>query len=223
MRNNSRMLFGTFRFLLAGIFALGMLTTVTAPSYAASKTGSVVLPTAKVGEPAPDFVLTDSNGKSVKLSMYKGKTVVLEWFNKGCPYVKKHYESKNMQQLQKTYTGKGVVWLTIISSAQGKQGYETPDEANKTRAAWTIASTATLLDSLGEVGRTYSAKTTPHMYIVDSKGVLVYNGAIDSISSSDIEDIPKSVNYVASALDLVAEGKPVATSSTKPYGCGVKY
>lgn len=177
----------------------------------------------KVGEKAPDFTLVDSNGKAVKLSSYAGKTVVLEWFNKGCPYVKKHYESKNMQALQKTYTEKGIVWLTVISSAPNKQGYETPVEANKTRAEWSIASTATLLDQKGEVGRAYGAKTTPHMYVVDPKGLLAYNGAIDSISSSDADDIPKSVNYVSGALDLVAAGKPVTMASTKPYGCSVKY
>jgi peroxiredoxin len=177
----------------------------------------------KVGAKAPDFTLVDSNGKSVRLSSYAGKTVVLEWFNKGCPYVVKHYVSKNMQSLQKTYTDKGIVWLTIISSAPKKQGHETPEEANKTRAEWAIASTATLLDPKGEVGRTYGAKTTPHMYVVDPKGVLAYNGAIDSISSSDAADIPKSVNYVSGALDLVAAGKPVTTASTKPYGCSVKY
>lgn len=177
----------------------------------------------KVGAKAPDFTLIDSNGNSVKLSSYAGKTVVLEWFNKGCPYVVKHYESKNMQALQKTYTDKGIVWLTIISSAPKKQGHETPEEANKTRSEWAIASTATLLDPKGEVGRTYGAKTTPHMYVVDPKGVLAYSGAIDSISSSDAADIPKSVNYVSGALDLVAAGKPVTTASTKPYGCSVKY
>lgn len=178
---------------------------------------------AKVGAKAPDFTLVDSNGKSVQLSSYAGKTVVLEWFNKGCPYVVKHYVSKNMQSLQKTYTDKGIVWLTIISSAPKKQGHETPEEANKTRAEWAIASTATLLDPKGEVGRTYGAKTTPHMYVVDPKGMLAYNGAIDSISSSDAADISKSVNYVSGALDLVAAGKPVTTASTKPYGCSVKY
>ncbi|MDZ4083551.1 MAG: thioredoxin family protein [Bdellovibrionales bacterium] len=184
---------------------------------------SLAFANVKVGEKAPDFTLVDSNGKSVKLSAYAGKTVVLEWFNKGCPYVKKHYESKNMQALQKAYTDKGIIWLTVISSAPKKQGYETPEEANKTRAEWAIASTATLLDTKGEVGRTYGAKTTPHMYVVDPKGMLAYNGAIDSISSSDAADIPKSVNYVSGALDLVAAGKPVTTASTKPYGCSVKY
>ena len=178
---------------------------------------------AKVGEKAPDFELVDSNGKSHKLSSFSGKVVVLEWFNKGCPYVQKHYESQNMQSLQKKYTDAGVVWLTVISSAPGKQGFEVGAEANQTRADWKIASTATLLDPKGEVGRLYAAKTTPHMYIVDTKGALVYNGAIDSISSSKKEDVSKAENYVAGALDLLNAGKPVKLASTKPYGCSVKY
>lgn len=177
----------------------------------------------KVGAAAPDFTLTDTNGKSHALSSFKGKTVVLEWFNKGCPYVQKHYKSSNMQGLQKKYTDSGVVWLTVISSAEKKQGFETATEANATRAEWKIASTATLLDPKGDVGRLYQAKTTPQIYIIDAKGTLAYNGAIDSISSSDQADLPKAENYAASALDLIAAGKPVKTSSTKPYGCGVKY
>lgn len=179
--------------------------------------------TAKVGEKAPEFELVDTNGKSHKLSSFAGKTVVLEWFNKGCPYVQKHYESQNMQALQKKYTDKGVVWLTVISSAPGKQGFEDNQQANKTRADWKIASTATLLDPKGEVGKLYAAKTTPHMYIVDAKGTLVYNGAIDSISSSKKDDVAKAENYVAGALDLLAAGQPVKTATTKPYGCSVKY
>ena len=179
--------------------------------------------TAKVGEKAPEFELVDTNGKSHKLSSFAGKTVVLEWFNKGCTYVQKHYESQNMQALQKKYTDKGVVWLTVISSAPGKQGFEDNQQANKTRADWKIASTATLLDPKGEVGKLYAAKTTPHMYIVDAKGTLVYNGAIDSISSSKKDDVAKAENYVAGALDLLAAGQPVKTATTKPYGCSVKY
>jgi hypothetical protein len=128
-----------------------------------------------------------------------------------------------MQALQKKYTDKGVVWLTVISSAPGKQGFEDNQQANKTRADWKIASTATLLDPKGEVGKVYAAKTTPHMYIVDAKGTLVYNGAIDSISSSKKDDVAKAENYVAGALDLLAAGQPVKTATTKPYGCSVKY
>ena len=206
------------------LFAAAFVTQASqaaAPTTAPAAASATV---AKIGSPAPDFTLTDTNGKSHSLSSLKGKTVVLEWFNKDCPYVRKHYESSNMQALQKKYSDQGVVWLTVISSAEGKQGFETAADANKTRADWKIASVATLLDSKGEVGgKLYKAKTTPHMYIIDPKGTLVYNGAIDSISSSSQADIPKSENYVASALDLVAAGKPVKTATTKPYGCSVKY
>lgn len=207
------------------LFAAALLMNVPATHAApASAPAAAPATVAKIGSPAPDFTLVDSNGKSHSLSSFKGKTVVLEWFNKGCPYVQKHYKSSNMQALQKKYTDQGVVWLTIISSAEGKQGFETAADAGKTRGEWKIASTATLLDPKGEVGdKLYKAKTTPHMYVIDAKGTLVYNGAIDSISSSDPADIPKSENYVASALDLVAAGKAVKTATTKPYGCSVKY
>lgn len=200
--------------LVAMLFSLAVVTVGHMP---------VVEALPKIGAAAPDFALTDSNGKSQKLSDYKGKTIVLEWFNKGCPFVKKHYGSSNMQTAQKKYVDKGTVWLTMISSAEGKEGYETAAEANKTRTEWKLASTATLLDPKGDVGRTYGAKTTPHMFIIDPKGTLVYNGAIDSIASAEKEDIAKSENYVASALDLMAAGKPVKVSSTTPYGCSVKY
>lgn len=178
----------------------------------------------KAGDMAPDFTLTDSNGKTHSLSSYRGKTVVLEWFNKGCPFVQKHYESNNMQALQKKYTADGTIWLTINSAAPKKEGYETAAEANKTRTDWKIASTATLFDADGKVGKElYKAKTTPHMYIIDSKGVLTYAGAIDSIPSDDKQDVAKAENYVAVALDALKAGKPVKMAATKPYGCSVKY
>lgn len=179
--------------------------------------------TAVVGSPAPDFSLTDSNGKTQSLSQYKGKYVVLEWFNEGCPYVKKHYESGNMQKLQKEYGGKGVVWLTIISSAPGKQGAGTAVEVNAKRGEWKIASAATVLDPQGQAGQLYGAKTTPHMYVIDPKGTLIYMGAIDDKATSDPADIPASKNYVQAALDQSMAGKPVAESATVPYGCSVKY
>jgi peroxiredoxin len=176
-----------------------------------------------VATAAPDFALPDQDGKVHHLSDFKGKAVVLEWFNKGCPYVQKHYESHNMQNLQKKYVGQGVVWLTISSSAEGKEGYEKGPEATKTRATWGINSTATLLDPSGDVGHLYGAKTTPHMFVINSKGVLVYNGAIDDNDSTEAEDIPKAKNYVATALDEVLAGKEVSAGTTKPYGCSVKY
>lgn len=177
----------------------------------------------KVGAPAPDFTATDSNGKTVQLSALKGKTVVMEWTNNGCPYVKKHYVNGNMQGLQKKYTGDGVVWLTVASSPQGEQGYVTPDEANKDTASRNAAPTAVLMDSKSSISRLYQAKNTPLMVVVDAKGTVAYAGAIDDKPSSNPADIPGAKNYVAQALDEIKAGKPVSVASTKPYGCFVKY
>lgn len=178
---------------------------------------------AELNKPAPDFTLVDSYGKEHKLSDLRGKFVVLEWLNHGCPFVKKHYDSKNMQNLQKQYTGKGVVWLSIISSAPGKQGYSTGDEANQTVKEMGAAPTAVLFDSDGTVGKAYSARTTPHMFVINPEGTLLYNGAIDDIRSTEVDDVAKAKNYVAAALDEAMAGKPVTVGSTQPYGCGVKY
>ncbi len=177
----------------------------------------------KPGMAAPDFILKDMTGADRKLSDFKGKFVVLEWFNKDCPYVKKHYSSNNMQDLQKKYTGKGVVWLSMYSSSKGKQGYEEPAEALKTIKDLKASSTHQLSDASGKVGTMYGAKTTPHMYIINPEQKVIYVGAIDDNSSSDSKDIPKSKNYVSTALDLAMSGKPVEVQNTKPYGCGVKY
>lgn len=176
-----------------------------------------------VGSAAPDFQATDSSGKAQSLSQYKGKWVVLEWFNEGCPYVKKHYESDNMQKLQREAAKQGVVWLTVISSAPGKQGHGTPEQVNAKRAEWKIASVATLLDPEGKVGRLYEAKTTPHMFVVDPQGKVVYMGAIDDRPTSDPADIPASKNLVKAALDAAMAGRPVSAAATVPYGCSVKY
>jgi hypothetical protein len=178
---------------------------------------------ALVDKPAPDFTLPDSNGKNHSLSDYKGKIVVLEWLNHGCPFVKKHYNSGQMQKLQETYGKKGVIWFSIISSAPGKQGYCTPEQANELIKEKKAAPTALLLDPDGEVGKLYGAKTTPHMYIITSDGVLVYNGAIDDIRSTNVEDIAKAKNYVQIGLDEVMAGKEVSTKTSVPYGCSVKY
>lgn len=178
---------------------------------------------AKAGEAAPNFTLTDSNGKSHQLSELKGKTVVLEWVNYECPFVKKHYDSGNMQGLQKEYTGKGVVWLAVASSAEGKQGYYAPKETNEMAAKQKSAATAILLDADGTVGRLYGAKTTPQMFIINPEGKVVYAGAIDDKASAKPEDIATSKNYVKSALDETLAGKPVSTASTVSYGCSVKY
>lgn len=179
--------------------------------------------TAAQAATAPDFSLPGSSGKTVKLSELKGKWVVLEWFNEGCPYVKKHYESGNIPKLQKKYTDQGVVWLTVLSSAQGKQGHQSAEEVKKTMATWQASPTDNLLDPEGKVGRLYGAKTTPHFFVINPKGEIVYQGAIDSISSTDQADIAKAENYVDQALSAALAGKPIATAQTVPYGCSVKY
>jgi peroxiredoxin len=178
---------------------------------------------ARVGESAPDFTANDSNGKSHHLADYKGKYVVLEWHNQGCPYTRKHYDSGNMQHLQKEWTGKGVVWFTVISSAPGAQGFVTAAEENDYVNKVNASPTAVLLDPQGTLGHLYGARTTPHMFIIDPKGALVYNGAIDDHPTSDQSDIPSSKNYVSMALREAMSGKPVSEAATRPYGCSVKY
>lgn len=175
------------------------------------------------GKPAPAFDVKDSTGKMQNLAAYKGKWVVLEWFNKDCPYVKKHYGSQNMQKLQKIYTDKGVVWLTIISSAKGKQGHLAPQEAVKLAAENKSAASAVLIDETGVIGKAYGAKTTPHMFVINPQGLVIYAGAIDDNDSADASVIPKSKNFVVAALDSGMANKPVETASTRPYGCAVKY
>jgi peroxiredoxin len=176
-----------------------------------------------VGSAASDFSLPDANGKTHSLSQYKGKYVVLEWFNPECPFVKKHYGSDNMQKLQTEYTGKGVVWLTIDSNAPGTEGNITPEQAQKITSSWKTHQTALLLDPDGKAGRAYGAKNTPHMVIINPDGKIAYEGAIDSKASPNPADIPSSTNYVKAALDESLAGKTVSTPQTKPYGCSVKY
>ena len=178
---------------------------------------------ARVGEPAPDFTATDSNGKTHRLSEYKGKFVVLEWHNQGCPYTRKHYQSGNMQRLQKEWTSKGVIWLTVISSAPGTQGFVTAAAENDYVKKMNAVPTAVLLDPTGQVGHLYAAKTTPHMYIIDPGGTLLYNGAIDDHPTADPSDIPASKNYVTAALTEALAGKKISEPATRPYGCSVKY
>lgn len=176
-----------------------------------------------VGSPAPALTLTDSRGKQHNLADYKGKHVVLEWVNFGCPFVKKHYESGNMQSTQKKAVEKGVVWLSVCSSAEGKQGHMDAADWNEELTSRKMSSTAVLIDESGAVGKTYGAKTTPHMYIINPAGVLVYKGAIDDKPSANKADIPGARNHVLAALDESMAGKPVSTASTTPYGCSVKY
>ena len=178
---------------------------------------------AKVGEPAPAFKAQGAAGKEVSLADYKGKYVVLEWTNEGCPFVQKHYKSGNMQKLQTAYTGKDVAWLTVFSSKSGAQGHVDAAGANKFKADHKAASTAFVLDESGTVGHLYDAKTTPNMYVIDPAGKLIYAGAIDDTPSADAGDIPKSKNFVQLALDESMAGKPVSTPVSKPYGCSIKY
>ena len=195
--------------------SVGMLVAALAVSFAAYAV--------RVGDAAPDFTGTDTNGKTHKLSEYKGKFVVLEWTNNGCPYTQKHYQSGNMQALQKDWTGKGVIWLTVLSSAQGDQGYMTASQENAYMSKEKATPTAALLDPTGVIGHEYSAKTTPHMFVIDPSGKLIYDGAIDDHPTTDTADVKVSKNYVSTALTEAMAGQPVATSSTRPYGCSVKY
>ena len=181
------------------------------------------LTTAKIGQPAPAFELVDSTGKTRSLADFAGKTVVLEWTNHKCPFVKKHYGAKNMQAQQRDATADNVVWLTVNSSAPGEQGHVDGADAEKIRGEARAVQTAYLLDPEGSAGRAYGAKTTPHMYVIDPKGVLRYAGAIDSIPSADTDDIAKATQYVPQALAELAAGKPVSVTLTRPYGCSVKY
>lgn len=176
-----------------------------------------------VGQIAPEFSLIDTKGQVRQSADFKGQYVVLEWLNHDCPFVKKHYSSGNMQSLQKEYTAKGIVWLSINSSAAGKQGHYTSAQADQLTVEKAAAPTAVLLDGDGQVGHLYNAQTTPHMYIIDPQGILVYQGAIDDIPSADSADIPAAQNYVKAALDEILAGKPVSISATKSYGCSVKY
>lgn len=178
---------------------------------------------AEVGSPAPEFTATDSNGKTHGLAEYKGKFVVLEWHNRECPYTRKHYSSGNMERLQAEWTQKGVVWFTVISSAPGTQGYMTAEDENAYVAQMHAAPTAVLLDPQGSLGRLYGAKTTPHMFVINPQGVLIYNGAIDDKPTTDTSDISTAKNYVSAALEEAMAGQPVATPTSRPYGCSVKY
>lgn len=178
---------------------------------------------ARVGNPAPTFSLTDSNGRNVSLAEHKGKTVVLEWTNHECPYVGKHYRGNNMQALQKKWTGQGVVWLSVISSAPGQDGHVSPQQANKLTADRGAAPTAVLFDTTGKTGRDYGARTTPHMYVINGDGALVYAGGIDDQPSARLEDLKIAKNFVDAALSELAQGKPVSVSSSRAYGCSVKY
>ncbi len=194
-------------------FALVAVSLVAAPAFAEPQ----------IGKAAPNFKLYDVNGRVVSLSDFRGKTVVLEWNNPECPFVKKHYNSGNMQKTQAAAAADGVVWLSINSSAEGKQGYMTPDQAKTIVAGQQSRRTAYLLDPKGVVGAGYAAKTTPHMYIINSKGTLVYNGGIDDKPTPNPADINGARNHVLAALAELKAGKAVSVPTSRPYGCNVKY
>lgn len=177
----------------------------------------------RVGQPAPAFTATDSRGQTESLSQFRGKYVVLEWHNQGCPFTRKHYISGNMQSLQKEWTAKGVVWFTVLSSAPGHDGYMTASEENSYMSQMHAAPTAALLDSDGKIGRLYNAKTTPQMIVISPEGNLIYDGAIDDHPTPDASDIKGAKNYVSDALMESMSGKPVDPAFTRPYGCSVKY
>ncbi len=179
--------------------------------------------TAEVGKPAPDFTLTDYKGKAHKLSDYKGKIVILEWVNYDCPFVKKHYDSGNMQKLQKEMDAKGIVWLSVCSSAEGKQGHFTNDVINSRLEKYKASVTAYLIDEPGNVGKLYGARTTPNMYVIDPAQTLVYAGAIDDKPTADQNDVNTAVNYIREAVSALLNGSEINVKTSKPYGCSVKY
>jgi peroxiredoxin len=178
---------------------------------------------ARIGDPAPAFTLADTNGRSVSLADLKGRTVVLEWTNHECPYVGKHYRGNNMQTLQKKWTGQGVVWLSVISSAPGRSGHVSPQQANKLTADRSAAPTAVLLDPTGKVGRAYGARATPHMYVINGEAALVYMGGIDDKPTARLEDLKGARNFVDQALSEISQGKPVSVATSRAYGCSIKY
>ena len=200
-----------------------MKTTVGIALLLALSTPAALASDAKVGAPAPAFSLVDTKGEARTLAEFAGKTVVLEWTNHECPFVVKHYKGENMPRQQAGATGDGVVWLVVNSSASGQQGHVTAEQAAAIQADWNASHTHYLFDTDGTVGRSYGAKTTPHMYIIDGDGVLRYNGAIDSVPSANIADIAKADQYVEIALAELAAGQPVTRALTQPYGCSVKY
>ena len=200
--------------------------TLTAPLIAATYTFVAVTnanAAAAVGQAAPTFTLNDTNGKAVNLADYKGKTVVLEWHNPECPFVKKHYESANMQGLQSKYTKDGVVWLAVSSTEPAHQDYKKPEAVNTIMKSSKASPTAYLMDESGATGKAYGARTTPHMYIINREGTLVYAGGIDDKRSANIADIKGAKNFVAAALDELKAGKNISVATSAPYGCSVKY
>lgn len=198
-----------------------LVNAVVSVAFLAAASGAIA--NAELNKPAPAFDAVGADGKPVRLAAYKGKTVVLEWTNHDCPYVRKHYDSGNIPALQRDAAGKGVVWLQVVSSAPGKQGHVDGATAQKLNGSRNAAPAGTVLDPDGKIGKLYGAQTTPHIFIVNPAGQLVYKGGIDSIPTANKDDLPKAENYVSAALASIGAGKPVAKANTKPYGCSVKY
>ncbi len=190
-----------------------VLFTLTYPAFAG----------VTVGEKAPDFIGTDTHGITHNLDDYRGKTIILEWTNHECPFVKKHYGSGSMQSLQKEAVEQGIVWLSIVSSAPGRQGYTTAEEANSVIADTESHATERFLDPEGAIGHLYGARVTPHMFIINPDGTLAYDGAIDDMPGPNPKTLDKAHNYVRAALTDLSNGKPIRTAKTSPYGCAIKY
>jgi hypothetical protein len=207
--------------LIAAIIALVALAA--GAFLAVDRAAAVGAAAVRPGAPAPGFTAPDIAGRMVNLGQYAGQIVILEWTNNGCPFVQKHYDSANMQTLQRRYTQGGVIWLTIASSAPGEEGYVTPAAAQADLARWQAAPTDYLLDPDGMVGHLYDARATPHMVVVDRGGRIAYMGAIDDTPSTRLADVKTAKNYLVAALDEIAAGKPVTVAATRAYGCSIKY
>ncbi len=204
----------TWAWTWSALAALSLVACGVGPSLHAAAT---------IGAPAPDFTAKDDRGNTRSLADFKGKFIVLEWHNNSCPYVGKHYDSHNMQQLQQAWTSRGVIWLVVESSAPGEQGYVTAEQSQAYMKQQGAAPTAVLLDPQGTLGHLYGAKVSPHMFVIDSKGILIYNGAIDDKRSTDVQDVAKSKNYVSQALNQARAGQQVKEQTSTPYGCNIKY
>lgn len=213
----------TSKFKSAAVCGVLSLSTLATAAYITFSSNAPAQAAVQIGKSAPAFTLRDTNGRNRSLSDFRGKFVVIEWLNHGCPFVKKHYNSGNMQKLQKDAKAKGVVWLSVVSSAPGAQGNATAAQHNAQAKEHGAVTTAILLDESGKVGRAYGAKTTPQMFVIDPKGVVRYDGAIDDKPSTDPETVKGAKNYVKAALDQARAGKKVAVPLTQPYGCSVKY
>lgn len=216
----------TLRILAPALAALALVacqqTEAPAAETAATPASATEADAARTGL-APAFTLTDAEGNPRSLADFRGKTVVIEWTNEGCPYVQKHYSTGAMQALQREATADGVVWLTIVSSAPGKQGYVTGDAARAYRETHSAAFTHLLLDPTGEVGKLYGAVTTPDMRVIDPEGRIVFEGGIDDRPTNKVEDLEGANNFVRAALDDLEAGRPVRTAFATPYGCSIKY